>query len=91
MAALVPAMLAVGAGLHSSVRQCNQDASTLETQLTSILLEMSAREARTKWVPGAADVPVETLRPELVQIKGGAENTLERAGRAGPGRETRRA
>ena len=70
---VLPAMLAVGAGYYSSVRQCNQDAADLETQLTSILLEIGAREARMKSVLVANKVPVEVLRPEPGLIENGAD------------------
>jgi hypothetical protein len=73
LAALVPATLAVGAGYYSAVRQCNQDASDLETQLTSILLEVADREARMKLLLATDKVPVETLRPELGLIENGAD------------------
>jgi hypothetical protein len=48
LAALIPVLLTVGAGIYSSVHECNQDASNLEQQLTSILLEIEARETRIK-------------------------------------------
>ena len=44
--ALVPVVASIGAVYYPAIRQCNQDASEMETQLTSILLELSARERR---------------------------------------------
>jgi hypothetical protein len=46
IAALVPVVASIGAGYYSAIRQCNLDASNIETQLTSILLERGADLAR---------------------------------------------
>jgi hypothetical protein len=72
LAALVPVLLAVGAGFYSSVRQCNQDASDIEDQLTSTLLEIESRETRMNAVFVAAKVASDKLIGELVQIESGA-------------------
>jgi len=74
LAALVPVMLALGAGYYSAVRQCNQDAADLETQMSSILLELSDREARMQSILAVVDkVPVEALVAELTQIEDGTD------------------
>jgi hypothetical protein len=74
LAALVPVLLAVGAGFYSSVRQCNQDASDIEDQLTSTLLEIESRETRMNAVFAAsAKVASGKLVSELVQIESGAD------------------
>jgi hypothetical protein len=74
LAALVPVLLAVGAGFYSSVRQCNQDASDIEDQLTSTLLEIESRETRMNAVFNAsAKVATDKLIGELVQIESGAD------------------
>jgi hypothetical protein len=53
IAALVPVVASIGAGYYSAIRQCNLDASNIETQLTSILLELSGREQRIKAIIAA--------------------------------------
>jgi hypothetical protein len=74
LAALVPVLLAVGAGFYSSVRQCNQDATDVEDQLTSTLLEIESRETRMNAVFAAsAKVASDKLIGELVQIESGAD------------------
>jgi hypothetical protein len=75
---LTPILLAVGGGYYSAVRQCNQDASDVETRLTSTLLEISDREARMKSVlapvlaPDHA-APVEKLILEITQTESGVD------------------
>ena len=73
LGAMLPLMLAVGNGIYSSVRQCNQDASDLETRLTSILLEISDREVRIRSLLASEDAAVDKLPSELVQIETGAD------------------
>jgi hypothetical protein len=75
LAALVSVMASVGAGYYSAIRQCNQDASSMETQLTSILLEISSREERMKaLLTGDEDkIPGDTLNKELTLVESGAE------------------
>jgi hypothetical protein len=74
LAALVPVLLAVGAGFYSSVRQCNQDASDIADQLTSTLLEIESRETRMNAVFVApAKVASDKLIGELVQIESGGD------------------
>ena len=70
---LTPILLAVGAGYYSAVRQCNQDASDINTQLTSVLLEIGDREERMKSMLAADNVSADSLAPELVDIENGAE------------------
>jgi hypothetical protein len=48
VAAMIPLGGSIVANFYSAVQQCNQDASALETQLTSIMLEISGREERMK-------------------------------------------
>jgi hypothetical protein len=74
LSTIVTAMLAIYAGLYSAVRQCNQDASDIETQLTSTLLEIGDREARMRSLLAVGDrVPTDRLRTELVHIESSAE------------------
>jgi len=76
LGALVPLAASVGAGYYSAVQLCNTDASNLETQLTSTLLEVDARELRMKSLLGSlADDKThrERLAKELVAIENGAQ------------------
>ena len=69
-------MASVGAGYYSAVRQCNQDASDMETQLTSILLEISGREERMKSLLAVDEdrLPGDTLNKERqTLVESGAE------------------
>lgn len=71
----VPAMLSVGAAVSSAVRQCDQDASDMETQLTSILLEIDGREQRMKalFATDPKKVTNDALITDLTQIESGAD------------------
>jgi hypothetical protein len=73
LAALIPLLLSVGAGVYSSVRQCNQDASDVEDQLTATLMEIEGRETRIRSVLAADTVASNMLVAELVQIESGAD------------------
>jgi hypothetical protein len=78
IAALVPIVASIGAGYYSAIRKCNQDASDMETQLTSILLEISGREERMKAMLDALedkDQPVsrEGVYSELPLIESGTD------------------
>jgi hypothetical protein len=77
---LAPIMLSVGAGYYSTVRQCNQDASAMETQLTSTLLEIDSREEQMKSVLSPSISVADSQKPpssnglndELILIENGA-------------------
>ena len=75
LAAFVSVVTSVGAGYYSAIRQCNQDATNMETQLTSILLEINGREARMKAALAADEdkMPSNALKRELASIESGAE------------------
>jgi hypothetical protein len=67
-------LLSVGAGLYSSVQQCNQDASNIEEELTSTLLEIQGRETPMRSVLAASgNAANEKLVAELVGIENGAD------------------
>jgi hypothetical protein len=73
IAVLIPALLTIGAGLYSLGKQCNQDASDLETQLTSTLLEIAGREARIKALLAANADNRQNVIAELPLIESGAD------------------
>ena len=73
--ALFPVMASLGAVYYSGIRQCNQDATEMETQLTSILLELSGREERIKAIllTGKHDAIGDELNGEVVEIEDGTD------------------
>jgi hypothetical protein len=72
LSALIPVVLSIGAGYYSEIRQCNQDASDMETQLTSTLLEITGREARMRSVLVADKVSADNLIMALALTESGA-------------------
>jgi hypothetical protein len=77
LSALIPVMLSVGAGYYSEVRQCNQDASDMEAQQTSTLLEIVGREERMRSVLAVDKVSTDNLIPALTKIERGAEGYFD--------------
>ena len=74
VAALVPVMASIWAGYYSAVRQCNQDATNMETQLTSILLEISDREERMRSLLAVdEDKLAGDINKELTLVESGTE------------------
>jgi hypothetical protein len=75
LAALIPLFLAVGAGFYSAVQRCNEDASAIEDQLTSTLLEIQDRETRMKLVLTAPGTVAndKLIAEQLVEIENGAD------------------
>ena len=74
LSAIVTAMLAIYAGLYSAVRQCNQDASDIETQ-TDLDFAGDRRPRGTDEVVarGRRSCTTDRLRTELVHIESSAE------------------
>ncbi len=78
--AFVPIIASLWAGYYSAVRQCNQDASEMETQLTSILLEISVREERMMALLAVDEDKIagDTLKKELTLVESGSDERYRR-------------